>query len=93
MASAVQVFSFSSSPKWNLWLEYRLWNGQNDRAADIEDGVQRGLGTLPQQAIFENWANGEIEKMSEPVQVYTACQFVCIRIVTRKFRNIDKYIK
>ncbi|MGYP001625402214 len=28
--------------------------------------------------------------MSEPVQVYTACQFVRIRIVTRKFRSIGK---
>ena len=27
------------------------------------------------------------------VQVYTACHFVRIRIVTRKFRNIDKIYK
>lgn len=31
--------------------------------------------------------------MSEPVQVYTACQFVRIRIATRKFRNIGKIHK
>ena len=42
-------------------------------AADIRDVVQRGLGMLPQQAIFENGTKGEIEKISEPVQVYTAC--------------------
>jgi len=50
MASAVQVFSFSSYPMWYLCSAYRLWNGQNDRAAIITDDVQRGLGTLPQQA-------------------------------------------
>lgn len=36
----------------NCYLAFRL-NGQNDRAADIEDVVQRGLGMLPQQAICE----------------------------------------
>ena len=29
-------------------------NGQNDRAANIADVVQWGLGLLHQQAIFEN---------------------------------------
>lgn len=28
--------------------------------------------------------------MSEPVQVYTACEFVRIKIAPRKFRNIGK---
>ena len=45
-------------------------------AAGIADTVQRGLGMLPQQAICKDWPRGKIEKMSEPVQVYTACQFV-----------------
>lgn len=57
MASAVQVFSFSLYPMWYLCSAYRLWNGQNDRAADIEDGVQRGLGTLPQQAVLQKRVN------------------------------------
>ena len=47
-----------------------------NRAAGIADTVQRGLGMLPQQAICEDWSRGKIEKMSEPVQVYTACRFV-----------------
>ena len=33
---------------------------------------------LPQQAICKDWPRGKIEKMSEPVQVYTACQFVSV---------------
>ena len=49
---------------------------QNERVAGIADTVQRGLGMLPQQAICEDWPRGKIEKMSEPVQVYTACRFV-----------------
>lgn len=32
-----------------------------------------GLGLLHQQAIFENGANGEFEKMSKQGPVYTAC--------------------
>ena len=31
---------------------------------------------LPQRAIFEKASAGDLAKMSEPVQVYTACQFV-----------------
>jgi len=31
---------------------------------------------LPQRAIFEKASEGDFAKMSEPVQVYTACQFV-----------------
>ena len=54
-----------------------------NRAAGIADTVQRGLGMLPQQAICEDWPRGKIEKMSKPVQVYTACQFV----------NIYKYVR
>ena len=47
-------------------------------AAGIADTVQRGLGMLPQQAICKDWPRGKIEKMSEPVQVHTACQFVSV---------------
>ena len=41
-----------------------------------QDGVRRGLGMLPQRAIFAKASEGDFVKMSEPVQVYTACQFV-----------------
>ena len=41
-----------------------------------KDDVRRGLGMLPQQADLRNWYEREIEEKSEPVQVYTACQFV-----------------
>ena len=33
-------------------------------------------GRFPNKQICEDCTGGEIEKMSEPVQVYTACQFV-----------------
>lgn len=32
-------------------------------------------GCCPNKQICEGCTGGEIEKMSEPVQVYTACQF------------------
>lgn len=51
-------------------------NVQNERAAIIEDDVRRGLGMLPQRAIFEKASEDDFSKMSEPAQVYTACQFV-----------------
>ena len=51
-------------------------NVQNERAAIIEDDVRRGLGMLPQRAIFEKTSEGDFSKMSKPVQVCTACQFV-----------------
>ncbi|MGO5087508.1 hypothetical protein ACTQ3U_09445 [Oscillospiraceae bacterium LCP25S3_F9] len=41
-----------------------------------KDDVRRGLGILPQRAIFEKASEGDFAKMSKPVQVYTACQFV-----------------
>lgn len=41
-----------------------------------KDDVRRGLGMLPQQALFAKAPKGDFAKMSEPVQVYTACQFV-----------------
>lgn len=41
-----------------------------------QDDVRRGLGVLPKQALFAKAPKGDFVKMSEPVQVYTACQFV-----------------
>ena len=41
-----------------------------------KDDVRRGLGMLPQQALFAKAPKGDFAKMSEPVQVHTACQFV-----------------
>ncbi|MFQ9642903.1 MAG: hypothetical protein ACLRYZ_13995 [Coprococcus phoceensis] len=41
-----------------------------------KDDVRRGLGMLPQQALFAKAPKGDFVKMSEPVQVYTACHFV-----------------
>jgi len=41
-----------------------------------QDDVRRGLGMLPQRAIFEKASEGDFAKMSKPVQVCTACQFV-----------------
>ncbi len=35
-----------------------------------------GIGGHPNKQICEEWSKGQFEKMSEPVQVYTACQFV-----------------
>ena len=51
-------------------------NVQNERVAIIKDDVRRELGMLPQRAIFEKASEGDFAKMSKPVQVYTACQFV-----------------
>ena len=48
-------------------------NVQNERVAIIKDDVRRGLGMLPQRAIFEKTSEGDFVKMSKPVQVCTAC--------------------
>ena len=61
---------------------------QNECAADTAGGVQRGLGMLPQQAIYEDWPRGEIKKMSELVQVYTACQFVTPIIYGQNYSQV-----
>ena len=61
---------------------------QNECAADTAGGVQRGLGMLPQQAIYEDWPRGEIKKMSKPVQVYTACQFVTPIIYGQNYSQV-----
>lgn len=38
-------------------------------------------GCFPNKQICEDCTGGKIEKMSEPVQVYTACQFVRAYII------------
>ena len=63
---------------------------QNECAADTVGGVQRGLGMLPQQAIYEDWPRGEIKKMSKPVQVYTARQFVSPQIFPAFSKAVHK---
>ena len=40
-----------------------------------KDDVRRGLGMLPQRAIFEKASEGDFAKTSKPVQVCTACHF------------------
>ena len=44
-------------------------------------------GCCPNKQICEDCTGGKIEKMSEPVQVYTACQFVS-RV--REYLNLPK---
>ena len=61
---------------------------QNECAADTTGGVQKGLGMLPQQAIYEDWPSGEIKKMSKPVQVCTACQFVTLIIYGQNYSQV-----
>lgn len=41
---------------------YSKLNGQNDRVAIIEDDVQRGLGTFPQQANLRRITQREIRE-------------------------------
>ena len=45
-------------------------------------------GCFPQQAICEDWLRGEIKKMSKPVQVYTACQFVTPIIYGQNYSQV-----
>lgn len=71
---------------------YIIKNGQYDHVASIEDAVQRGLGMLPQQAIFEIGAKGKIEKMGKPVQVYTACQFVILSLLSLTYNSISNML-
>ena len=42
-------------------------------------------GCFPNKQICEDCTEGKIEKMSEPVQVYTACQFVKQYNLTKLF--------
>ena len=58
---------------------YILRNVQNERAANTGGTVLRGLGMLPQQADSQKLQSGttlHCLRICEPVQVYTACQFV-----------------
>ena len=43
-------------------------------------------GCFPNKQICEDCTEGKIEKMSEPVQVYTACQFVTLLFELLDFR-------
>ena len=61
---------------------------QNECASDTAGGGQRGLGMLPQQAIYEDRSSGEIKKMCKPVQVYTACQFVTPIIYGQNYSQV-----
>ena len=53
-----------------------------------QDDVRRGLGMLPQRAIFEKASEGDLAKMSEPVQVYTACQFVKEQNIGQNYSHV-----
>ena len=55
-----------------------------------KDDVRRGLGMLPQQALFTKAPKGDFVKMSEPVQVYTACQFVSPQIFPAFSKAVHK---
>ena len=72
---AVQVFSFSG--KRSEWTSSRY---RRYRSKGIGDAC-------PNEQICEDCTGGKIEKMSEPVQVYTACQFVKLRISSHIFRH------
>ena len=64
---------------FGMYKIYLSINVQYERVANISDVVRRGLGMLPQQAeqaIFEKSKNGGFTKMSKPVHVCTACEFV-----------------
>jgi len=45
-------------------------------------------GSFPNKQICEDCTEGKISKMSEPVQVYTACQFVNLKII--RYRPLKK---
>ena len=70
------VFENMTSVCNQIIQNWNLGNVQNERAAIIADDVRRGLGMLPQRAIFEKASEGDFAKMSKPVQVCTACHFV-----------------
>lgn len=45
-------------------------------------------GCFPNKQICEDCTEGKIEKMSEPVQVYTACQFVMPIIYGQNYSQV-----
>ena len=68
---------FLSCYFWTNWPEVALSETlRMSEQPSSKDDVRRGLGMLPQQALFTKAPKGDFVKMSEPVQVYTACQFV-----------------
>ena len=50
--------------------------------------IKGDWGCFPNKQICEDCTEGKIEKMSEPVQVYTACQFVTPRNPPLKAKKI-----
>ena len=63
--------------------KFKLQEGEKVWAAEHVVGVAHrqmmfkgDWGCFPNKQICEDCTEGKIEKMSEPVQVYTACQFV-----------------
>ena len=50
--------------------------------------IKGDWGCFPNKQICEDCTEGKIEKMSEPVQVYTACQFVTPRNPLLKAKKI-----
>lgn len=63
----------------------------HQRAAGIADIVQRGLGMSSQQANLRRFTDREIEKMSEPVQLYTACQYVNTLAPTQSYSQLGNF--
>ena len=57
-----------------------------------KDDVRRGLGMLPQQALFAKAPKGDFVKMSEPIQVYTACQFVKGQNMVLNYSQLGNYL-
>ena len=84
--SAGKTFFTSTQVAQKLFFSYYFWTNWPEVALSetfrmseqpsSKDDVRRGLGMLPQQAFFAKAPKGDFAKMSEPVQVYTACQFV-----------------
>ena len=52
--------------------------------------IKGDWGCFPNKQICEDCTEGKIEKMSEPVQVYTACQFVSPQIFPAFSKAVHK---
>ena len=50
--------------------------------------IKGDWGCFPNKQICEDCTEGKIEKMSEPVQVYTACQFVTPIIYGQNYSQV-----
>lgn len=46
-------------------------------------------GCFPNKQICKDFTEGKIEKMSEPVQVYTACQFENGQNITLNYSQLE----